>query len=172
MWFDSWNDLARVLLVGPAAYCVLLVALRASGKRTLAKLNAFALVVTIALGSTLSSILLGADVSLAEGTAGFAVLVSLQFLLAALTSRVPGARHLVTAQPALLLRDGRPLPDALRGQRVTIDELRQAARSSGQGDLSHIAAIILETDGSLSVITREHAGDRSALEGVVSIVRI
>lgn len=61
MWFDSWSDLARVLAVGASAYVTLVVVLRAAGKRTLAKLNAFDLIVTIALGSTLATILLSAD---------------------------------------------------------------------------------------------------------------
>lgn len=67
MWFDSWGDLLRVLLVGAAAYARVVLVLRISGKRTVAKLNAFDLVVTVALGSTLATILLGADVSWSEG---------------------------------------------------------------------------------------------------------
>jgi uncharacterized membrane protein YcaP (DUF421 family) len=48
MWFDSWADLARILAVGAGAYGGLVLVLRLSGKRTLAKLNAFDLVVTVA----------------------------------------------------------------------------------------------------------------------------
>jgi len=65
------------------------VVLRVSGKRTLAKLNAFDFVVTVALGSTLATILLNSTVSWAEGAVALAVLAGLQFLVAVVASRVP-----------------------------------------------------------------------------------
>ena len=74
MWFQSWSDLLRVLLVGTAGYAAVVVLLRVTGKRTLAKLNAFDLVVTVALGSTLATILLSADVSWSEGALALALL--------------------------------------------------------------------------------------------------
>ena len=55
MWFDSWSDVVRVVSIGAAAYATLVAMLRISGKRTLAKLNAFDLIVTVALGSTLAT---------------------------------------------------------------------------------------------------------------------
>jgi uncharacterized membrane protein YcaP (DUF421 family) len=72
MWFDSWSDILRVVLAGSAAYAWLVALLRVSGKRTLAKLNAFDLVVTVAFGSTLATILLSSDVSWSEGAAALA----------------------------------------------------------------------------------------------------
>jgi uncharacterized membrane protein YcaP (DUF421 family) len=166
MWFDSWSDLARVVAVGASAYLTVVVVLRASGKRTLAKLNAFDLVVTVALGSTLATILLSSDVSWSEGAVALALLAFLQFAVAWVTSRLPGLRAVVTADPTLLLVDGEPLQEALTAQRVSLDEVRQAVRATGSGDLGSIAAVVLETDGSLSVISAGQAGDHSALEGV------
>ena len=58
MLFDSWAGLGRVVLIGTLAYGALVLLLRISGKRTLSKLNAFDLVVTVALGSTLATVLL------------------------------------------------------------------------------------------------------------------
>ncbi|MGX5654565.1 DUF421 domain-containing protein [Geodermatophilus nigrescens] len=166
MWFDSWSDLGRVAAVGAAAYVTVVVVLRFSGKRTLAKLNAFDLVVTVALGSTLATILLSSDVSWTEGALALVLLALLQWVVARVTTWRPGVRAVVTAEPTLLLRDGRVLGDALSRQRVTIDEVRQAVRATGQGDLSAVAAVVLETDGTLSVVPAAQAGDRSALEGV------
>jgi len=57
---------------------------------------------------------------------------------------------------------------ALRQQRLTEAELRQAVRLSGSGDLSQVAAVVLESDGTLSVITAAKAGDRSALQDVTA----
>jgi uncharacterized membrane protein YcaP (DUF421 family) len=166
MWFDSWSDLGRILAVGASAYVTVVVVLRLSGKRTLAKLNAFDLVVTVALGSTLATILLNNDVSWAEGAVGLAVLALLQSVVAWGTVRRPRLRRVVTARPTLLLQDGRVLSDALREERVTVDEVRQAVRASGCGDLSSVAAVVLESDGSMSVIPASKAGSGSALQGV------
>ena len=166
MWFDSWSDIARVLAVGSAAYVTVVVVLRLTGKRTLSKLNAFDLVVSVALGSTLATILLSSDVSWAEGATALALLAGLQFVVAWTTTHLPGGRSVVTARPTLLLDDGRMLPHALKEQRVTEDEIRQAVRATGSGDLADIAAVVLESDGSFSVISTSKAGDRSALEGV------
>jgi uncharacterized membrane protein YcaP (DUF421 family) len=166
MWFDSWSDISRVLAVGAAAYATLLVLLRLSGKRTLAKLNAFDWVVSVAFGSTLATILLSSDVSWAEGVTALVLLAALQYAVARTTTWLPRGRSVVTARPTLLLEDGRPIPEALDAQRITMSELRQAVRATGSGDLSSVAAVVLETDGSMSVVSVDQAGNRSALEGV------
>ncbi|WP_258725236.1 DUF421 domain-containing protein [Cellulomonas sp. NS3] len=163
MWFDSWSDLIRVGLVGAAAYVTLVVLLRLSGKRTLAKLNAFDLVVTVALGSTLATILLSTDVSWVEGVAAMVLLVGVQFLVSWGSARLPRGRAFVTSRPTVLLRDGVPLDDRMRQQRVTLAEVRQAVRSTGVGGLDLVAAVVLESDGTLSVITLAQSGDGSAL---------
>jgi uncharacterized membrane protein YcaP (DUF421 family) len=82
MLFDSWTGLGRVLIVGTLAYAALVLLLRISGKRTLTKLNAFDLIVTVALGSTLATVLLSSSVALAEGVAALALLILLQYLIA------------------------------------------------------------------------------------------
>lgn len=166
MWFDSWSDIIRVLAVGTAAYATVVVVLRFTGKRTLSKLNAFDLVVSVALGSTLATILLSSDVSWTEGATALALLAGLQFAVAWSTTHLARGRSIVTAPPTLLLDDGVLLRDALREQRVTEDEVRQAVRATGSGGLGSIAAVVLESDGSLSVVAAERAGDRWALEGV------
>jgi uncharacterized membrane protein YcaP (DUF421 family) len=151
VWFDSWSDLGRLLVVAPLAYAALVAVLRVSGARTLSKLNAFDLVVTVALGSTLATVLLSADVSLSEGVLALVVLVLLQFVVSRASLRWRRVERLVKSEPVLLYRSGF-LPEAMRRARVTEDEVRQAARSSGKASLDDVAAVVLETDGSLSVM--------------------
>lgn len=165
MWFDTWHDLLRILLVGTSSYVLLVVLLRVTGKRTLAKLNAFDFVVTIALGSTVATIFLDSRTSLADGIVALALLVGLQMVVAAATARVPWAREVVTARPAVLLLHGEPRLDAMHRERVGLDELRQAVRRTGVGTLSSVAAVVLETDGTLSVVPAAQAGDLSVLPG-------
>ena len=152
MWFDTWTDLGRVLIVGPLAYAALVAVLRISGARSLSKLNAFDLVVTVALGSTLATVLLNGSVSLAEGVLGLVVLVLLQYLVSRLSLRWRGVERLVKSEPVLLYRHGL-LRGPMRRARVTEAELQQAARSAGRKSLEEVAAIVLETDGTLSVLS-------------------
>jgi uncharacterized membrane protein YcaP (DUF421 family) len=166
MWFDTWTDILRVLSVGAAAYVTLVAVLRMSGKRTLAQLNAFDLVVTVAVGSTLATILLNADVSFTEGMAALVLLTLLQFIAAVITSRLRLGRAVVTSRPTVLLWEGKIRDGAARRERVSTEDIRQAARASGIGDVSRIGAVVLETDGSLSVIAAEEVGNGSALDGL------
>ncbi len=157
MFFESWAGLGRILLVGPLAYVALLLVLRISGKRTLTKFNAFDFVITVALGSTLATALLSKSVPLAEGALGLALLVFLQFVITWLSVRAPWFDRLVKSEPTLLLRKGEFLDRALRQQRVTREEVLAALRANGVADISTVAAVVLETDGSISVIRETDA---------------
>lgn len=163
MLTGSAFGLLRILIVGPLAYLLLIVILRVSGKRTLAKMSAFDFVVTVALGSTLATVLLSKDVPLSEGVLGFAVLALLQFIIAWFAQRFQPVEAAVKADPRVLLRDGVIDADAMLAERVTKSEIAAAVRQAGYGDFSMIAAVVLETDGSFSVVPRNEAGDRSAL---------
>jgi len=152
MFFDSWAGLARVLVVGTLAYIALILILRISGKRTLTKLNAFDLVVTVALGSTLATVLLSKSVALAEGVLAMTLLVFLQFVITWLSVRSSRFRAFVKSEPTLVMHKGQFLDSALRAQRITQEEVMAALRSNGVGDAAKVAAVVLETDGSLAVV--------------------
>lgn len=161
------DDILRTVLVGVLAYVGLIVLLRAAGNRTLSKLNAFDLVVTVALGSILATILLNEEVALAEGMTAFAVLIALQFAVTWSSVRVRWVQRLVTGEPTLLLHAGRMLPQAMHRARVTEDEIRAAVREAGIPTLARVQAVVMETDGSISVVERSDEGqDASALAQV------
>jgi uncharacterized membrane protein YcaP (DUF421 family) len=160
MFFQSWSGIVRTVIVGTLAYAFLIFSLRVSGKRTLAKLNAFDLVITVAFGSTLASILLSEDVALAEGVTALLLLIVLQYVVASLSIRSKTFAKAVRSEPTLLLRDGEMLPQAMHEARVTKAELETVVRTEGQRGLSDIAAVILESDGSFSVIDDEQKHDR------------
>ena len=152
MMFDSWASTGRVIVVGVLAYAALVMMLRISGKRTLSKINAFDLVVTVALGSTLATVLLNRSVPLAEGVLALALLISLQYVITWLSVRSPRFRKLIKSEPTLVVHQGQNLDAALNDQRVTRDEIEAALRQQGRGDLSQVNSVVLETDGSLSVV--------------------
>ena len=154
MIFDSWFGLFRVLVVGVSAYAVLVLFLRLSGKRTLAKLNAFDLVVTVALGSTLSSIILSKSVALLEGVLAMALLIVLQLVITWLAVHSSRFNRMIKSEPTLLVSGGDFLESAMMQQRVARDDVLAAIRSQGVDDVARVDAVILETDGSLSVIAK------------------
>jgi uncharacterized membrane protein YcaP (DUF421 family) len=166
MFFSGWDTLLRTLVVGVLAYVVLIVFLRISGKRTLSKMNAFDLIVTVALGSTLATILLSKEVALAEGALAFALLIGLQFVVTFTSVRAQWVRDVVTGEPVMLLYDGELLPAALLRARVTEKEVQAAIRAAGLAGLGEAQAVVLETDGSMSVVRRGTATGPSSLKSV------
>lgn len=166
MFFDTWGGIGRVLILGALAYGGLVAWLRISGKRTLAKWNAFDLVVTIALGSTLATIMLSRTTALAEGLVALGLLVALQFVITWSSVRLAAVNRVVKAQPTLLLYRGRLRHAELQAQRVTAAEVRAAVRSAGLASLDDVEAVVLETDGSVSVVKRS-SSEPSALRDVL-----
>lgn len=156
-FFSGWAGPAQIVLVGVLAYVALILFLRLFGKRTLAKMNAFGLVVTVALGSALSSVLLTRSVPLLDGVVAFLLLLGLQFVVAWVSLRARWFRSLVKSDPALLVRDGVFQDEIMRHERVDRDEVLAAIRQNGIVPIHDVGAVVLETDGSLSVL-RRHDG--------------
>lgn len=165
MWVGTWDSVGRIVIVGPLVYLSLVLLLRVSGKRTLSKLNAFDLVVTVALGSTLSTAILSKDTPLTDALVALAVLVALQLSLTWLSVRFAAIRDVVRAEPRMLVYQGVLLESALRGERLTEDEVLQAIRRQGMGALARVHAAVLETDGRISVIAASDDAQSSPLPG-------
>jgi uncharacterized membrane protein YcaP (DUF421 family) len=151
-FFGGWSSLVRVIVAAPLLYLALVVVLRVSGKRVLAKMNAFDLVVTVSLGSALATGILSSSVAIVEALAGFGMLVLLQYVTAFAAVHVPAAERLIKSEPRLLARNGQLLRSAMAAERVTEREVLQAVRAQGLGSLADVAAVVLETDGSFSVL--------------------
>lgn len=162
----SWASLFHTLIAGTLSYVGLIVWLRISGKRTLSKWNAFDFVVTIALGSILASALLTKSVSLVQTMVAIGLLVVFQFVLTWLSVRSDIVQNLIKAKPTLLFFKGEFLEHWLKQERVAKGEVLAAIRLSGGSNLNDIGAVVLETDGSFSVIKDLNANESSALRDV------
>ena len=169
MFFDNWMGLVRVAIVGVIAYAALVVLLRISGKRTLSKLNAFDLVITVALGSTLATVLLSKDVALVEGVLAFVMLILLQFAITWLSVRSERVQKLIKAEPSLLFFRGEFLEKRMRRERVTRAELEAAVRQQGITAFEGIDAIVLETDGTVTVVKGIGQAGDSALANIPNL---
>lgn len=166
MIFHGWASLIKVLFVGIIAYFGLIILLRSYGKRTLARMNAFDMVINVAIGSTLATIILSPEVAFIEGIITFVLLFSLQYLISWLSLNSKEIRHFVRGEPRLLYHDGEFLVRAMKSERITQEEMLQAVRNKRIGSLSEVGAIVLETDGEFSVIPRSEEGPSSILTNV------
>ncbi|PSN19440.1 DUF421 domain-containing protein [filamentous cyanobacterium CCP5] len=164
--FNNLASLAHTFFFGSLAYIFVILALRISGKRTLSKWNAFDFVVTIAYGSILAAMLLAKGTSLLQGILGLSVLLVLQFVLTWLSARSSVVQKLIKTQPTLLLFRGEFCRNALLQERVTEGEIRAAVRAEGIGSLENVEAVVMETDGSFSVIPNIGSRGDSALADV------
>ena len=149
-----WMDLITVPAVALGAYLWLILVLRLSGKRSLSKLNAFDFAITVAFGSALATIIMSQDTGMIRGAIALAMLALLQYALTKLSMWSKLVRNVVRSRPTLLVEDGKLFRDALRHERVTLDEISEAVRKDGYGRLDKVGAVVLETDGSFSVIEK------------------
>lgn len=159
MLFQSWEGVIRTVLVGILAYVTLVIILRISGKRTLAKLNAFDLVVTVALGSTLSAILLQESVALAEGATALALLVAMQYAVTFTSVRSRRVARFIRSEPALLVHEGVACESVMKKERITASEAVAAVRAAGGKRLEDAKFLVLESDGTLSATLRDNSTD-------------
>ena len=167
-FWNGWEPLLRTLVVGSLTYISIIFILRSSGKRTLASMNAFDFVITVALGSAYGRILTAKQVSLAEAVITFVLLACLQFIVSKLENKSRWFYQLVTSQPTLLYYRGQFLENAMRKQRVRKDSLLGAVRKHKFSSLEEVEAIVLETDGSISVLKKSTETDQSAYNSIIS----
>ena len=160
------NPFLSTLVTGIIAYIAIIFLLRISGKRTLAKWNSFDFVVTIAFGSVLASILLSTKDTFGQGIFAFALLVVFQYIITWIAVRSSWVQKLIKAEPALLLHKGQFQKDVMKRERVAEGEVLAALRTNGISAVEDADAVVLETDGSFSVITDLSKSTASALKDV------
>ncbi|MBM7604891.1 uncharacterized membrane protein YcaP (DUF421 family) [Metabacillus crassostreae] len=166
MFLSSFADLWRIIVVGFFGYLSLILVLRIAGKRTLSKMNAFDLVVTVALGSILATTLLNKKVSLFDGITAFVTLSILQFIVAWLSTRSKTFSNFIKSQPQLLYFKDDYLKQPMNKERITENEILQATRSQGISSMEAVKAVVLESDGSLSVLKKTQEETEQALKNV------
>lgn len=151
-FITDWQILFRTVVVGVLAYLGLILMLRVSGKRTLSQFNAFDFIVTVALGSTLATVLVSADVPLLQGLLAFGVLIGMQFAITWTSLRSRTVARLAKSEPTVMAYRGWPLSDAMSRERLLSDELAAALREHGVSRIDEADLVVLETDGAISVI--------------------
>lgn len=136
---------------------------RALGKRELAELSAFEMVLLVMVGDLIQQGVTQEDYSLtgamlAAGTIGLWVLV-----FSYLTFRVRKADGILEGIPVVVVQNGKPVDEALKIERVRLDEVKEAARNQGIADLAEVRCGVLEPDGRFSFIKAD-GGDVQSVE--------
>ncbi|MET3574557.1 DUF421 domain-containing protein [Bhargavaea ullalensis] len=169
MLFGSWSEIGRILLVGTLTYILLIAFMRISGKRTLSKMNIFDFVVTIGLGSVFATILLDKTLSLATGMTAIGLMLSLQYAVSWLTVRFDPVKRLVKASPVAVFYHGSFLKEQMEHARIDKSEILQNVREKGIASMDGVMAVVLETNGDLSVIQKSDKQNEDALQNVKGI---
>lgn len=169
-FFNGWESIARTATIAVLAYPAMLMLVRLNGHRTLAQLNAFDFIVTVALGSTLATALLSKDVALAQGIVAFAFLIGMQHGLSRTATWSNQLERLLNGEPTLLACRGEMLFKAMKKSRITNDEVLAALRSEGLSSLKEAEAVVLETNGRLSVVRRPSTPSVTAVEPIAGYV--
>ena len=135
-----------------AIYVFLFVFTRALGKRELAEMSAFELIVLVTIGDLVQQGVTQEDFSvtgavLAVSTFGFLALAG-----SYVSFRSPRGRQVLEGTPVVVFHEGHWLDDVLRTERLTRDEVVEAARSQGIGDLAYVRIGVLEPDGKFSFL--------------------
>jgi uncharacterized membrane protein YcaP (DUF421 family) len=166
IWFDSWESIIRTICLTTLGYSAMVLLLRVSGKRTLSKMNAFDFIITIALGSSLASIALNKNIPLANGVTAIILFIGFQFLLTWLSVRIKTIKTLITSSPSLIFYKGNFLYQAMKRERITVEEIYSAGRQRGISTLDEIDMIILETTGEITIIERITNHEKATFENI------
>ncbi len=135
---------------------------RGSGKRELAQLSAFDLVLVVVLGDIVQQAVTQEDYSVVGALLATATISAWVVVLSIVQHRLPASRRVLTGQPVVLVWHGDIQEEALRRERVSHSDLREAARSQGIADLESIDAAVLEADGAIAFVRRSTDDDDEA----------
>jgi uncharacterized membrane protein YcaP (DUF421 family) len=144
-----------IVLRAVVIFFVLLVVMRAVGRRELNTMEPFDVILLVVIGDLVQQGVTQSDYSLTGAVTVIATITLLTVSTSYLSFRFRRLRPVLEGAPLVLLEDGRPIERNLRRERITVEELRAAARQQQIGSLDGIRLAILETDGRISFIPAE-----------------
>lgn len=152
-----WEKILRPVVV----YLFLVVGLRLAGKRELAQLNPFDLVVLLTLSNTIQNAIIGDDNSVTGGLIGASTLLAVNYLVVRFLYRHRRLEQIVEGRPDVLIEGGHIRRNVLSKDLITLPELEAAAHRQGFASLEEVEGAVLEPGGTISFIARKPAPDES-----------
>lgn len=153
MFMSDLYTIQQILITAVLSYFTLILLLRISGKRTLGDLNAFDMIVTISIGSTLATTILAKDTPYLDGIAGMGALIGLQYIVAKFAVKSDVFKKIIKSTPSLVYYEGEYLYKNMNKQRLTKEDILEQIRIKKGVTSDKVKAVILETNGNLSIIT-------------------
>jgi len=158
IWKDMFHlglPIFEKMLRPVIVYAFLVISLRLAGKRELAQLNPFDLVVLLTLSNTVQNAIIGDDNSVTGGLLGAATLLGINYLVVRFLYRHQTLERLVEGDADVLVEDGQVKEERLKQELITRAELEMAARKQGLGSLDEIERAILEPGGTISFAAKK-----------------
>lgn len=152
IFFKSWESLFRVLVTVIVVYPGLILLLRIYGKRSLSKLNMFDFIITVAFGSTLASVVIQESVTIIDGLVTFALLLTVQYVVTKTSLKSNWMNKIIKSDPTIVFYEGEFLEEGMDSARVSEGEILAGIRQQGIACLDDVYAVVLETNGELSVL--------------------
>ncbi|MEI6322848.1 MAG: YetF domain-containing protein [bacterium] len=150
MTLPWWEFVLRGIII----YIFLIVILRATGKRQIGQMSPFDLVLLLVLSNGVQNSMNGGDNSISGGIILSITLVTTNWLTGRITFASKKAERFIEGVPQVLMHDGKVYEKTLADAQLTRHELMAAIRSEGYSDLAEVRAVMLENDGSISVIPK------------------
>jgi len=148
-------------------YMALVIGLRLAGKRELAQVNTFDLVVLLTLSNTVQNAIIGNDNSVTGGVIGAATLLLMNYVVVRFVSRNKQAEELLEGSEDILIKDGLLQTAILDREVITQTELEIAAHRQGFGSLEEIQTATLEPEGGISFIGKSPAPGEQRFEEII-----
>jgi uncharacterized membrane protein YcaP (DUF421 family) len=142
---------ARAIII----FFVLFAVTRAVGRRDLNSMEPFDVILLVVIGDLVQQGVTQSDYSMTGAITVIAVIALLTVAMSYLSFRFRRLRPLLEGEPLVLLEDGKPIMRNLKRERITVQELRAAAREQQLGSLESVHLAILETSGRISFITQD-----------------
>ncbi len=142
----------EIVLRATIIYWFLWLVVRGSGKRTLADLNPLDLLLIVIVGDLIQQGVTQEDMSMTGAVLAVSVFVAWTRIADGWGGRSTAVNRVLAGEPLIVLAAGEPIVDRLDQERITVDELKEAARIAGFGDLGEVRYGVLESDGRFSFI--------------------
>ncbi len=149
-------------------YLFLIVGLRLAGKRELAQLNPFDLVVLLTISNTVQNAIIGDDNSVTGGAIGAITLLVVNYAVVKFLYGHERLDRLVEGDPDVLIQDGVVVADALRRELITLNELEAAAHRQGFASLDEVDRAVLETGGSIAFFGKKPSPETARHEELMA----
>jgi uncharacterized membrane protein YcaP (DUF421 family) len=147
----------QIVIRASVMFLFVWLVMRAMGRKELAQLSSFELILLIVTGDLIQQAVTQQDNSIAGAVTAISTITLWMLLFSFASFKNRSIRKLIEGKPVVVVSDGKPLEAMLRYERLTVDEVKEAAREQGIADLAQVALGILESDGKFSFIRHDSA---------------